>query len=215
MSREQVLSDLDLAALVSSRVCHDIISPVGAIVNGLEVLDGERDEDMRQVALDLIARSVRVASAKLQFCRLAFGAAGSAGAEIDLGDAEEVTRGFIGHEKVEMVWRAPHETRPKNEVKLLLNLILTAISTIPRGGRITVEIDGPCYRVTAEGMGARIAESTSRLISGTGDGDDPDPRSIQAYHAYRLAEACSHVLQVTQRGEGIAIEARPRAEAAA
>ena len=91
MSADTELSDLDLAALVSSRICHDIISPVGAIANGLELMDEETDQDMREQAMDLIRKSATQASAKLQFARLAFGAAGSAGAVIDLNDAEKVT----------------------------------------------------------------------------------------------------------------------------
>ena len=85
---------LDLAALLCSRVCHDLISPVGAIVNGLEVLEEDKDEETKTFALDLIKKSAHQASAKLQFCRLAFGAAGSAGAQIDLGDAEKAARGL-------------------------------------------------------------------------------------------------------------------------
>ena len=83
------LEPLDLAALLCSRVCHDVISPVGAIVNALEVLE-EDDPSMKDFALDLIKKSARNASARLQFARLAFGAAGSAGAMIDLGDAGAV-----------------------------------------------------------------------------------------------------------------------------
>ena len=86
---------LDLAALLCSRVCHDLISPVGAIVNGLEVMEVDNDQETKAFAMDLIKKSVRQASAKLQFCRLAFGAAGSAGAQIDVGDAEKVARGFL------------------------------------------------------------------------------------------------------------------------
>ena len=88
------LTPLDLAALLCSRVCHDVISPVGAIINGLEVLDGEQDEEMRAVAMELIKKSAMSASARLQFCRLAFGAAGSFGALIDTGDAEKVAGTF-------------------------------------------------------------------------------------------------------------------------
>src|SRR3569833_1703268 len=84
---------LELAALLCSRVCHDLISPVGAIVNGLEVLADENDEETKNFALDLIKKSAGTASAKLQFCRIAFGAAGSAGAQIDSGDAEGGARG--------------------------------------------------------------------------------------------------------------------------
>src|ERR1700716_4677173 len=78
---------LELAALLCSRVCHDLISPVGAIVNGLEVLDDNPKPEDRDFALDLIRKSAKTASARLQFCRLAFGAAGSAGGQSALRDA--------------------------------------------------------------------------------------------------------------------------------
>src|SRR3954463_3035806 len=93
------LDSLDLAALLCSRVCHDVISPVGAIVNGLEVLEDDDDPSMRKVAIELIKRSAHSASSRLQFCRLAFGAAGSAGASIDTGDAESVARGLFATDK--------------------------------------------------------------------------------------------------------------------
>src|SRR5262245_45537631 len=92
MAGPVTLESLDLAALLCSRVCHDLISPVGAVVNGIEVLEDDNDESTKTFALDLIKKSARQASARLQFCRLAFGAAGSAGAQIDLGDAESVAR---------------------------------------------------------------------------------------------------------------------------
>src|ERR1700727_1119462 len=94
---------LDLAALLCSRVCHDLISPVGAIVNGLEVLEEDKDEETKTFALDLIKKSAHQASAKLQFCRLAFGAAGSAGAQIEPGDAEKVARGVFSHDKTTII----------------------------------------------------------------------------------------------------------------
>src|SRR5208282_6005416 len=98
------LAPIDLAALLCSRVCHDAIGPVGAIVNGLEVLEDEKDPQMREVAVDLIKKAAASASARLQFCRLAFGAAGSMGAAVDTGDAESVTRGLIVNERTALVW---------------------------------------------------------------------------------------------------------------
>ena len=98
---------LDLAALLCSRVCHDLISPVGAIVNGIEVMEEDKNEETKTFALELIKKSAYQASAKLQFCRLAFGAAGSAGAQIDLGDAEKLSRGLFDDGKTALVWNLP------------------------------------------------------------------------------------------------------------
>ena len=87
------LSDLDLAALLCSRVCHDVISPVGAIANGLELMDDpETDAEMKATALDMVRSSAKTATAKLKFCRIAFGASGSAGAHIDMGEAGETAK---------------------------------------------------------------------------------------------------------------------------
>src|SRR5947199_5628238 len=147
------LEMLDLAALLCSRVCHDLISPVGAVVNGLEVLEDDNDEQTKTFALELIKKSAQQASARLQFCRLAFGAAGSAGASIDLGDAEGVARGFMHDDKTKPKWGAPRVLPPKNKVKLLLNLLLLAGGTIPRGGNLTLEPvgegDSMGFKVTA------------------------------------------------------------------
>src|SRR5689334_14505832 len=98
---------LELAALLCSRVCHDLISPVGAIVNGLEVLDDNPKPEDRDFALELIRKSSKTASARLQFCRLAFGAAGSAGAQIDVGDAQTMARGHLEDAKCTITWNLP------------------------------------------------------------------------------------------------------------
>ena len=131
---EFALGPLDLAALMCSRVCHDVISPVGAIVNGLEMLDEEKDPEMRGFALDLVKKSAHTASARLQFCRLAFGAAGSAGAAIDTGDAEKVTRGLLEDDRTKLTWNVPRILMAKDKVKLILNLCLIAAAAIQRGG---------------------------------------------------------------------------------
>src|SRR5438034_6062722 len=126
MSGPITLDALDLAALLCSRVCHDLISPAGAIVNGLEVLEESKDEETKTFALDLIKKSARTASARLQFCRLAFGAAGSASAQIDLGDAQVMAHAFLEDGKTALVWNLPRALLPKNRVKLLLNMLIIA-----------------------------------------------------------------------------------------
>src|ERR1044071_5367008 len=131
---ESSIESLDLAALLCSRVCHDLISPVGAIINGLEGMEEDKDEETKIFALELIKKSAGQASAKLQFCRLAFGASGSAGAQIELGDAEKAARGLLEDGKTTLVWNLPRELMAKNRVKLLMNMLMVASGTIPRGG---------------------------------------------------------------------------------
>src|SRR5260370_36706984 len=116
MSAPVILEGLDLAALLCSRVCHDLISPVGAVVNGIEVMEDDADEQTKAFAIELIKKSATTASARLQFCRIAFGAAGSAGAAIDLGDAEGVARGLPEDGKTKLTWGFPRVARPKNAV---------------------------------------------------------------------------------------------------
>src|ERR1044072_1689145 len=105
MSMPVTLEALDLAALLCSRVCHDLISPVGAGVNGVEVMEDEAGEQPKPSAIDLTKETARPASARLRFCRIPFGAAGSAGASIDTGDAEGVARGMLEDEKTKLTWR--------------------------------------------------------------------------------------------------------------
>jgi histidine phosphotransferase ChpT len=207
-----VLDGMDLAALLCSRVCHDVISPVGAIINGLEVLEDEKDAEMREIAVDLIKKSAASASARLQFCRLAYGAAGSAGASIDTGDAENVTRGLITNDRTKLVWDAPRQYAPKNKVKLVLNLCLIALAVIPRGGTITVRLTGEGEameaRVDANGANARLAHGIGALIAGTPENGAVDAHSIQAYYAGLVARSCGLDVTVTSDPENVSLEAR-------
>ena len=201
MKFDAVLSDMDLSALLCSKVCHDVISPVGAIANGLEVLEDEKDAEMRDIAFDLVKRSSRQASAKLQFCRIAFGAAGSAGSSIDTGDAEDVARKFIGEDKIELEWAIPREIRPKSEVKLMLNMLMLAISSIPRGGKITMGvIDGGGLTAMAAGKNAKVPDKTAGMLSGDVQEDEMDARLAQVYYTLRLASECN--LDVNAAGTG-------------
>lgn len=207
------LSALDLAALVASRVCHDIISPVGAITSGLEVLDEEGNEDMREFAMDLIRSSSRRASAKLQFARLAFGAAGSAGSAIDLGDAQKVAEGFMENEKAELEWSVPRLLMAKNKVKLLLNLILIANQCVPRGGLIVVKMDGdeerPAFSLRATGDYAKIPAVMTEILSGE-EVERIDAHSVQPAYTLMLAEDSNMNLQIVKQDEAVLITSLTR-----
>src|SRR5487761_1817160 len=203
------LGALDLAALLCSRVCHDLISPVGAIVNGMEVLEEDKDEETRTFALDLIKKSARSASARLQFCRLAFGAAGSAGAQLDTGDAEKVARGLLEDDKIKIAWNLPRELKPKNQVKLLLNMLLVACGAIPRGGTLTIDPvpEGAGFRVVAVGLNARVTPTTAELLVGS-PSQPVDAHGIQPFYTGILARDCGFALDASADGEAVTVTAR-------
>ncbi len=196
------LSDLDLAALLCSRVCHDIISPVGAIANGLELMDDpETDADLKSTALDMVRNSAKVATAKLKFCRIAFGASGSAGAHIDMAEAGETAINFVGNEKTRLEWRAPRENRPKQEVKLLLNMLLLAMAGIPRGGVVTVDVDGKKMTVLAKGERAKLPSPITEVVENKVEIDTIDARLVQPYYARRLAQSAGLTLSMVMVGD--------------
>lgn len=198
----------ELAALLCSRVCHDIISPVGAINNGLELLDeGGSDED----AMTLIRTSARNASARLQFARIAFGAAGSAGMLIDTGDAEQVASAFLKNEKPDLVWNGRRALLPKNKVKLLLNLVLVATGAIPRGGKITVDIEdpetAPRFQLTAAGPMVRVPPKFLELHSGGKPEEPIDAHSVQPYYTLLLAREAGMTITIRATAEEIVFSA--------
>ena len=196
---------LELAALLCSRVCHDLISPVGAIVNGLEVLDNNPKPEDRDFALDLIRKSAKTASARLQFCRLAFGAAGSSGAQIDLGDAQTMARGHIEDAKTTIAWNLPRLLLPKNRVKLLLNMLIIAQQTIPRGGTLTVDPIGEgetmAFRVTATGLNGRVPQNIADMLAGSAHA--ADAHAVQPYYTRLLAEACGLKVKLAAEGDAV------------
>ena len=204
------VDEIELAALLCSRVCHDLISPVGAIVNGLEVLDDDPKPEDREFALDLIRKSAKNASARLQFCRLAFGAAGSAGAQIDLGDAHTMARGQFEDGKLSIVWNLPRLLLPKNRVKLLLNMLIVAQHTIPCGGTLTVdpvgEGDSISFRVTAAGQSARLPQNIMDILSGAHT-HAIDAHAVQPHYTRLLAAACGLTVTLSMDGEAAVVTA--------
>lgn len=178
----------DLAALLSSKLCHDLISPVGAINNGLELLEeGGSDAD----AMSLIKNSARTASARLQFARVAYGAAGSAGVQIDTGDAKTVAGAYMSGEKAALTWEGERFFLPKNKVKLLLNMMVIANGSIPRGGSLSVRVEGdetsPKFVLKVSGPMLRVAPRFLELYSQAETHEPVDAHSVQSYYALLLA----------------------------
>lgn len=202
----------DLAALLCSRVCHDVISPVGAINNGLELLDeGASDSD----ALDLIRTSALNAAVRLKFARLAFGASGSVGASIDTGEAEKAAKDFASAEKkTEVTWNGPRAIVAKNRVKLLLNLFLVAYGGIPRGGSIDVTLENPEYDarfiITIKGRMMRVPAKFVEIAEGALE-EPVDAHTIQPYYTVLLAEECGMDLRHVVSEDKIVFIAEARA----
>lgn len=215
MAQATEIEALELAALLCSRVCHDVISPVGAITNGLEVLEDEDDAEMQRHAMVLIQKSATQASAKLQFARLAFGAAGSAGASLDLNDARAVAEGYVAHEKADLTWDGPSAVMPKDLVKLLLNMILIAVAAIPRGGKISVTISGepeaPSFALVSTGLNARVPTETEQYLSGRAEGEELDARAIQPFFTGLIARSCGMEISATLAGDAFSLRASPKA----
>ncbi|MBB4303051.1 histidine phosphotransferase ChpT [Rhodobium orientis] len=213
MAQSDDISAIDLGALLCSRVCHDIISPVGAINNGLEVLDEGGAEEMQEFAMDLIRKSAVQASAKLQFARIAFGAAGSAGAEVDIGDAQKVADGYMAGEKATLTWTGERVLMAKNRVKLLLNLLLVANSMIPRGGTIDFSITGPAdapvFRYLIKGTGLRVPEPLGGQLSGEVEPDGLTAHEIQPVYTGMLARACATAITWDVAEGEIVLTAQP------
>src|SRR5678816_4154753 len=135
------MNAIELASLLCSRLCHDLMSPVGALNNGIELLADEQDPDMRDRCLDLLAESARVTANKLKYFRLAFGAAGGFGDAVDSSEAQAVLQGLLGQGKIELGWMAGDSKLSKSGAKLLLNLALIAGDALVRGGRLDVGVE--------------------------------------------------------------------------
>lgn len=209
----QEADELELAALIASKICHDVIGPVGAIYNGLEVLDEDGDEQTREYAMNVIRSFTEQASAKLQFARFAFGAAGSAGAQIDLMNAHTITQGMLDKAKYSLDWNVAPGQMPKNPVKLLLNLVTCAISCLPKGGNISVTALGPHetpnFEVRCTGSGARVPRNLLPFLAGD---HEPalDALNIQPYYMVRLAHTCGMWLTADIDGEDAVLRAVQR-----
>lgn len=190
------MSDLHLAALLCSRICHDLVSPIGAVTNGLEILADEDDPEMRREALLLVGDSAAQAARRLQFVRLAFGAVGSLEARMDMGHAAEVTQAFYEGGKVTLDWQAEPEELPHAAAKLVLNLALLGGEALPRGGRLMVAVTGGAdgqddeairIAVTAQGTGARLPDEHVDALAG--EDRIVTPRAAPAFYVSRLAAA--------------------------
>jgi histidine phosphotransferase ChpT len=193
-----VMTEIEFAALLVSRVCHDLVGPLGAVVNGMEVLEDERDPGMRADAIKLVTMSADQALARIQFMRIAFGAAGSAGAELDLGEIGRLTGGLLQGGKVQLAWNAQRLYWGKDWAKLLMNATLLAADCLPRGGVVTVETGSdalaPSFLIRAQGTSARVTEEVAQALAG--EAVNVDARHVQPFLTHKLSRSVNTALKI-------------------
>ncbi|NIJ36143.1 histidine phosphotransferase ChpT [Sphingopyxis panaciterrae] len=129
---------VDFASMLASRLCHDLLSPVGAFANGLELLADEKDPEMRARCFELLEQSARTSAAKLKFFRLAFGSAGGFGEAVPPDEAKAAIEGIMAERPITLNWMIGEESLPKPAVKIILNLALILVDALVRGGRLDI-----------------------------------------------------------------------------
>jgi histidine phosphotransferase ChpT len=203
------MNTADFASLLCSRLCHDLVSPVGSLYNGVELLADETDPDMRARCMELLADSARQTANKLKFFRLAFGAAGGFGDAIDAREAHSALEGlFASDKRLTINWQVGDTTLSKGAVKMLLNLAMMAGDALLRGGTLLVasEVREDGTEVVVRAEGPRIildAEVRSTLEAGT-DLERLSPRGASAYLVSLLAEEAGTTLHISEE-EGVLV----------
>ena len=201
---------LDLAELLASHLCHELVGSVGAVVNGMEVLEESGDDPaVRDEAVALVGASAAEASARLQFFRLAFGTAGGAG-EISLGEAARLAAGRFATGRVRLDWSPPGRHVPKDLARTVLNLVLVAADALPRGGavRVVVDVEAGGADIVAEGEGAALPDFHAAALGLGPPADDLPPRAAPAFLARELARAASKTIRIETKAGRLALGLR-------
>ncbi|HEX4693910.1 histidine phosphotransferase family protein [Sphingomonas sp.] len=196
------ITPVDFASLLCSRLCHDLLSPVGALNNGLELLADEHDPEMRQRCLDLLNESARASANKLKFFRLAFGAAGGFGETVDTREARAAIEGLFGeNNKVTLGWMVEEGALPKPAIKVLLNLALIAGDALVRGGQLDVgaETNDGKVEIVVRAEGPRLVLDQELRTTLTGELGDAQvtPRGAAAYLVHSLVKDGDGAVQVS------------------
>ncbi|HEY1143020.1 MAG TPA: histidine phosphotransferase family protein [Sphingomicrobium sp.] len=198
------MNSVDFASLLCSRLCHDLMSPVGALNNGIELMADEQDPEMRERCVELLADSARATANKLKFFRLAFGAGGGFGDAIDANEAKVALQGIFGPERrIELCWMVADDKLSKGAMKLLLNLALIAGDALVRGGRLDVGAESTAegLELVIRGEGPRVMLDSSlraMLENGTPEGAEIEPRAAGAWLARSLAEQAGGFIQLSE-----------------
>jgi len=197
----------EFASLLCSRLCHDLLSPIGALNNGIELLADEHDPEMRVRCLDLLGESARASANKLKFFRLAFGAAGGFSEEVDTREGRSAIEGLFGGDgRIQIGWMVEEPTMSKSALKILLNLVLIAGDSLVRGGRLDIGAErsdaGVDIVIRAEGSRIVMDPELRRVLGGDLEGEIA-PRAAAAWLVRSLVEEGGGELQFMDEEEGV------------
>lgn len=199
---------IEFASLLCSRLCHDLLSPVGALNNGLELMADETDPDMRQRCLDLLGDSARTSANKLKFFRLAFGSAGGFGDGVPPHEARVAIEGmFAASGRVKLGWLVEEQMMGKLAVKVLLNLALIAGDALVRGGQLDigaeVRADATEIVVRAEGPKVILDPDLRAALAGTLPAEGLGSRTAAAWMVRQLVSGAGGEIALSQAGEPV------------
>ena len=201
-------SSTDLAALLCSRLCHDLLSPVGALSNGLELLADEKDPEMRRRCFELLEQSAKISTDKLKFFRLAYGAAGGFGDVVPTEEPKELVEALVAaNERIELKWAVGEPNLPKSAVKVLLNLAMIAIDALVRGGTLEVgaERRDGATEIAVRASGQRVAfdASIGKALDGSLATEELSGRTAPAHMIRLLAEELGGGVQYALSGDAL------------
>lgn len=197
---------VDFASLLCSRLCHDLLNPVGAMGNGLELLADERDADMRARCLELLADSQRASADKLKFFRLAFGAPAGFGEEIPAPEIRAAVEGLArGNARIELGWMVEQPMLGRAAARVLLNLALIAVDALVRGGRLDVGAEGGEAVVRAEGRKLVLDAEIRAVLKGDAGDAAPSARTSPAWLARKLVEEAGGRIDLADGEDGVLV----------
>ena len=206
-----MIDPANLSAYIASRICHDLVSPVSSVTNALDLINSPSDADMREQAQALLETGAHNASVRLQFLRYAFGSAGLSDGTADMHEAKTITETFVATHKPSVSWDIEADNLSFAHVRLMMNLVLIGIESLPRGGvmnvRIRDEAGGLTLTVLATGTRARLNKETEAALSGAMPENGWNARNIQPFFAHMLAEGLGAELTASMNGEEVIIMA--------
>jgi len=195
-------SSVEFASLLCSRLCHDLLSPVGAMNNGIELLADEQDPEMRERVIELLADSARASADRLKFFRLAFGAGGGFGETLDANEVKAAVEGLVrGNARITLGWMVEMPVIPKTAAKILLNLVMVAFDALVRGGTLDVGVEGSEVVVRSEGPRI-VLDAEIREVLANGQGPVTS-RTSAVWLTRRLADDAGGTVTLADGDEGV------------